>query len=641
MTRARDLANIADGDISGTVTLDDIAISGNISKTGDLTLDVSGDIVLDADGGTLKFKDGGTHIANIGNSSSDLVIENKVQDKDIKFLGDDGGAGVTALTLDMSAAGAATFNSSVDAGAGLRLSTDGSNNAVIQALGQDKDIYFSGDDGGSGVNALILDMSAAGAATFNSFVYLDYIRGKSDTNTGINIAGSDALSFQTGGVNRLNITSGGYLEAISASQVRLTLGSEGTAGTNNANWIRGNGTSLGFNSASGGYQFEVGGTERFRINPSGDLQLGGTTNAGFIDFDSSSLQLNTQRNPNTGTFQNTGRAHASIVLSDGNGTASNSYIRFLTANSNNTVASERMRIDSTGQWFLGKTSTSVLTDGHYFTAAGFASHCRTSSFALTVTRNTDDGANINIIGYDSQAGFIGSDKDGSDSCIYIANDDVGFLFNSQYNAIYPFSHDSLNIIDAHIDLGYASGRMEDYFAVNGTIQTSDINEKQQIAALTNAEINAAIAISKLFKTFKWNSAVTKKGDAARTHAGVIAQEVETAMSDKGLDATKYAFWCSDTWWETQEEVAAVEAVEAKDAVYDDDGNTVSEAVEAVEAKEAYTRTHIHRAKEDAPEGATERNRKGIRYPELLSFLGAATEQRLTNIETRLTALEAN
>jgi len=113
------------------------------------------------------------------------------------------------------------------------------------------------------------------------------------------------------------------------------------------------------------------------------------------------------------------------------------------------------------------------------------------------------------------------------------------------------------------------------------------------------------------------------------------------MSDKGLDATKYAFWCSDTWWETQEEVAAVEAVEAKDAVYDDDGNTVSEAVEAVEAKEAYTRTHIHRAKEDAPEGATERNRKGIRYPELLSFLGAATEQRLTNIETRLTALEAN
>ena len=43
--------------------------------------------------------------------------------------------------------------------------------------------------------------------------------------------------------------------------------------------------------------------------------------------------------------------------------------------------------------------------------------------------------------------------------------------------------------------------------------------------------------------------------------------------------------------------------------------------------------------EEAPEGATERNRKGIRYPELLSFIGAATEQRLTSIEARLDALE--
>jgi len=30
---------------------------------------------------------------------------------------------------------------------------------------------------------------------------------------------------------------------------------------------------------------------------------------------------------------------------------------------------------------------------------------------------------------------------------------------------------------------------------------------------------------------------------------------------------------------------------------------------------------------------------GVRYPELLAFIGAATEQRLTSIESRLTALE--
>ena len=60
---------------------------------------------------------------------------------------------------------------------------------------------------------------------------------------------------------------------------------------------------------------------------------------------------------------------------------------------------------------------------------------------------------------------------------------------------------------------------------------------------------------------------------------------------------------------------------------------------AVEAQDAYTRTDTYDTAEEAPEGATERTRLGIRYPELLAFVGAATEQRLTSIESRLTALE--
>ena len=45
-------------------------------------------------------------------------------------------------------------------------------------------------------------------------------------------------------------------------------------------------------------------------------------------------------------------------------------------------------------------------------------------------------------------------------------------------------------------------------------------------------------------------------------------------------------------------------------------------------------------KEEAPEGATECTRLGIRYPQLLSFINAATELRLASIEARLTALES-
>ena len=94
--------------ISGNAT-----IGGNIVKTGDLTLDASGDIVLDADGGDVNFKDGGTTIGSLQNSSSDLMIASLVQDKDIKFRGNDAGGTVVALTLDMSEEGKAIFNKDI------------------------------------------------------------------------------------------------------------------------------------------------------------------------------------------------------------------------------------------------------------------------------------------------------------------------------------------------------------------------------------------------------------------------------------------------------------------------------------------------------------------------------------------------
>ena len=98
------------------LTVDDITINGStISDAGDLTLDVAGDILLDADGGDVFFKDGGSTIAIAKMDSSNFTIQTNNNDKDIIFKGydSDGGGLITALTLDMSNAGAATFNSSV------------------------------------------------------------------------------------------------------------------------------------------------------------------------------------------------------------------------------------------------------------------------------------------------------------------------------------------------------------------------------------------------------------------------------------------------------------------------------------------------------------------------------------------------
>jgi len=97
----------------GSIALDTITNDGT-----DITLDSSGDIILDAAGNDVLFKAGGTTIGEITNSSSDLVIKSSVSDKDILIKGNDGGAAVTALTFDMSAAGKATFNDQVVVGDG-------------------------------------------------------------------------------------------------------------------------------------------------------------------------------------------------------------------------------------------------------------------------------------------------------------------------------------------------------------------------------------------------------------------------------------------------------------------------------------------------------------------------------------------
>jgi hypothetical protein len=162
--------------------------------------------------------------------------------------------------------------------------------------------------------------------------------------------------------------------------------------------------------------------------------------------------------------------------------------------------------------------------------------------------------------------------------------------------------------------------MDDIHATNGTIQTSDENEKQDIASMTTAELAVGKRLSTLFKTFRWKDKVTEKADKARTHSGIIAQEVKAAFEAEGLDATKYALFCSDTWWEKEISVDAVEADEEKH----------------IEAKDAYTYMDI---KYVETEGYSEKTRLGVRYPELLSFIASYNESRFTAIEARIAKLE--
>ena len=91
-----------------------VTITGSIANTsGDFTLDVAGDIILDAGGQNWYFDDDGTRVLSISQVSSDVYIGSEVSDKDMFFRGNDGGSTITALTLDMSDAGTAIFNNTI------------------------------------------------------------------------------------------------------------------------------------------------------------------------------------------------------------------------------------------------------------------------------------------------------------------------------------------------------------------------------------------------------------------------------------------------------------------------------------------------------------------------------------------------
>ena len=108
------------------IDIDNISIDGTTIalSSGSLLVDVEADITLDAGGNDINLSANGTNHGRFSNTSSDFVIQSTISDKDLIFKGNDGGSVITALTLDMSGAGAATFNSSVTAGGDVTAFSD-------------------------------------------------------------------------------------------------------------------------------------------------------------------------------------------------------------------------------------------------------------------------------------------------------------------------------------------------------------------------------------------------------------------------------------------------------------------------------------------------------------------------------------
>ena len=157
--------------------------------------------------------------------------------------------------------------------------------------------------------------------------------------------------------------------------------------------------------------------------------------------------------------------------------------------------------------------------------------------------------------------------------------------------ITPADADTANGTDAICDLGSYWNRFRIGKFSSGTSTTSDGREKRNIEELNEAELRVATRCKSLLRKYQRTEALELKGDDARLHFGIIAQDLEQAFADEGLDANRYAMFLEDTWYVTEEDGEIYPVLEA--------------------------------VPEELRESAVQKSLKGIRYEQLLAFIIAA------------------
>jgi hypothetical protein len=206
------------------------------------------------------------------------------------------------------------------------------------------------------------------------------------------------------------------------------------------------------NPFSGAMLFETANTERMRIDSSGNVGIGtssiasggaGTTNLNLHTPSATSVYLKLS-NASTGNTASDGFD----LSQDASGNAyiinrENGFLNFWT----NTT--ERMRIDSSGNFLVGKTSTGGNVAGHQFNSNGAGYITRDGASVLHVNRKTSDGEIISIRKNDVAVGSIGVVSD--DRMYFATADGLGLQFDKDNNRIIPC--DASGGYNSNVELG--------------------------------------------------------------------------------------------------------------------------------------------------------------------------------------------
>jgi hypothetical protein len=247
-----------------------------------------------------------------------------------------------------------------------------------------------------------------------------------------------------------------------------------------------------------------------------------------------------------------------------NGYSMHNVLSGIDARNFGTVLADGAKVDSNQSRGLYSTSGNILfgasatsannTTNDVDVAEGGIVNANGASSIGTVNVNYDGGSKV--IGADgeviwpnetilenstSQAKLVVT----SIGDVIFSQDNAGAGYNSTFNI--KSTGTIFDAGDGTADCGRASNRWSTVYATTGTINTSDLREKQDIADLEDAEKAVATAIKSKIKKFRFKDAVQAKGDDARIHIGVIAQEVEMAFTENGLNPNDYGIFCYDEW----------------------------------------------------------------------------------------------
>ena len=300
-------------------------------------------------------------------------------------------------------------------------------------------------------------------------------------------------------------------------------------------------------NASNSMVFYTDGAERMRIKANGSVGIGTSspqaakfsgTASGILELAGTKPVINIHETDVTDAELYMGMSGGSAVI----GTTGNGQLIFQTGTSSTSTAA---LIDSSGNLLVGKTSASTNTVGVEARADGTFAAVKSGGGAAVFGRNTNDGTIVTFRKDGSSVGKVVS-RSGVVSSFVFDPRSNGSGLSGGTKQIQP-ANESGAVVDNSIDIGSSSTRFDDIFATNGTIQTSDRNEKQDIEALSDAEQRVAVAAKGLLRKFRWISSVEENGDDARIHFGIIAQDLQDAFTAEGLDAGRYAMFINSTW----------------------------------------------------------------------------------------------